>query len=149
MLFVARMRPPPHTPARSTTPAYGLTAVPRISFQCLTAQQVVLSHSQSSHGGCCRQQSVSRLSGISHMGSMWTFSRLRTRLSRSVRSNVPAPGCEPRLHLCPHGVSVWHFRQDQPLLSLCFCFIFTTAGEIYLYRFLMRAKCDQTLALCL
>lgn len=142
----ARQRPAPE--GRSTTPAYGLTVVPRILSQCLTAQQGVLSHSQSSHGGCCRQQNVSRLLGICHMGSVWTCSRLRREQGtnyRSVRSNVPAPGCEPRPHLwlfAPHGVSVWQFGQDQPLLSTC-CWL--TAGEIYRYRFLIRAKCDQTL----
>lgn len=126
----ARRRPAPE--GRSTRPAYGLTVVPRISSQCLTAQQVVLSHSQSSHGGCCRQQNVSRLLGICHMGSVWTCSRLRREQGtnyRSVRSNVPAPGFEPRPHLwlfTPHGVSVWQFGQDQPLLSTCFCL---TAGE--------------------
>lgn len=156
MLLRCPHEPPPMTSesawcsqapeGRSPTPAYGVTVVPRISFQCLTAQQVVLSHSQSSHGGRCRQHNVSRLSGIFHMGSTCS------RLSRSVPSNVPVPGCEPRAHLwmfSPPGVSVWHFGQDQPLLSTCFCLIFTTADEIYCYRFLIRAKCDQTFALFL
>lgn len=119
-----------------TAPAYGLTVVPLIWSQCLTAQQVVLSHSQSSPGGCCRQQDVSRLLGIWPMGSMWTCSRLRREQGtnyRSVPSNVPAAGSEPRPHLwmfsLVDGVSAWQFGQDQPLLATCFCLIFTTAGE--------------------
>lgn len=147
MLFVARMRPPPHPSKVHYT---------SIWFDSGTEDLVPVSNSTAGSSEPQPKQSwrvlqaAECLQTLGHLSHVNLLSSAKgTRLSRSVRSNVPAPGCEPRLHLCPHGVSVWHFRQDQPLLSLCFCFIFTTADEIYLYRFLMRAKCDQTLALCL